>query len=322
MRIPLFLTVCLASGYAAAESLQTYHIGNSLTQDANPHNAVAAIAAEAGHTLTAGTHIRCANPLHLIVQEPAEICITDGPFGTWDSALPNHRFDAITFQPHPTGAATLQLDVQSISTLVDAALQNPANSDTQVYIYSTFPEQPLAGETLAGLWQTDTSGDDGGTRTRDHMLEVLAGVRAGDTAPEQNALLIPVGDVLAALDVKARNGELFGITSGADFYRDPIHLNNIGRYAASVTFYSVMFGESAEGTSLPAINYFESTASPNIELTEDIQLAIQQTAWDVVSNDPNTGVPEPGTGVLVVGGVLLVVSRRFGRNRPDSCHSS
>lgn len=130
------LVTSIVSGAAlqcGATTLDSYHIGNSLTWNARPP-AVEAIAASQGMSLNSGSHIYCGQPLHAIASNPTQTCVTNGGFGTWDQALADFDFDILTVQPHPAGTATtLQSDIDAISTFVDTALTRPGNATMQLY---------------------------------------------------------------------------------------------------------------------------------------------------------------------------------------------
>lgn len=151
------------------------------------------------------------------------------------------------------------------------------------------------------------------------MFEVLDGVRSGDTAVEQNALMIPLGDVFEQMSILASDGQLGDLSSGADFYTDDIHFNNVGRFIASSVFYSVMFGDKIDQPiDQTVMDQFWSNRNatstldyPDFDITTQMQAAIQDTVWDTITANPEvTGVPEPATGGIILAGLLLAGRRR------------
>ena len=102
-----------------------------------------------------------------------------------------------------------------------------------------------------------------------------------------------------------------------NFYADIIHLNDqphngadsgtIGAYVAALTHYAVLTGQSPVG--LP-VGPYDEFLDPTLDA--DLIEALQQTVFDVVTSDPNTGVvvPEPGAAAAIIGGVGLLSMRR------------
>src|SRR4051794_2387808 len=75
----LTVLIGVVRAYGAAP-MTSYHVGNSLTWDANPPT-IAQIAAVAGQTLSAGYHIDCGQNLTYMVGNPTEVCVTPTAYG-------------------------------------------------------------------------------------------------------------------------------------------------------------------------------------------------------------------------------------------------
>jgi hypothetical protein len=79
-------------------------------------------------------------------------------------------------------------------------------------------------------------------------------------------------------------GELPGVTSTSRFYRDALHLSNLGKFVASATILAATEGEDpAQLVTIPS-NYGEIAA--------ETLAALQATIWDVVVSDPRTGIAD------------------------------
>jgi hypothetical protein len=283
-------------------------VGNSLTWDAQPES-VAATAANAGHTLTTGFHIRGNGSLPFILNNPTDISFTSS-HGNWSDALDGHDWDAVTLQTFYGG--TLASDVTAARTVMAEARKRPGNADTVYYLYNAYPGTPAAGRTYADGWLAPSENADGQATTlsRAYFSDLYARVAAA----EPNAVVhtIPVGEVLYELEAAILRGELAGLSSASDLYRDGVHLNNVGRFAAAMTWYATLYG--ANPTGLPVIEQYWRASNndwPTDEtITPDLRDAIQGIAWDVVQADATTGVPEPASlSMLVVAGGLLLRRR-------------
>ena len=203
-------------------------------------------------------------------------------------------------------------------------------------------------DTYADYWdQPYTSGTDA-LPSRDSFDDLIGFVNADNPDLDTPVRVIPVGEVLYELDLAIRDGALPGIEDFYDrsqdyfvtarrnggnpppfdpddfdpqagvlnFYADGIHLNDqphngpdsgtIGAYVAALTHYAVLTGESPVGLGVGPYEQLDSQA--DAALIE----ALQQTVWDVVTSDPNTGVvPEPSAAVGVgAAGTLLTLRRR------------
>ncbi len=146
------------SPLVATASQTSYSIGNSLTWDAKPPT-VRDLAALAGETMTVGYHIRCGSSLVQIQNDPATTCISPpAPFGRWDTAIPNHPWDVVTLQPFSGGGSTLATDENMTLLVMNVALSQGDNNDTQFYIYSSYGAHlwwpPWPNDSYHEYWQT------------------------------------------------------------------------------------------------------------------------------------------------------------------------
>lgn len=119
----------------------------------------------------------------------------------------------------------------------------------------------------------------------------LGRVLGSDTRrnPETPVYLIPAGQVMAAVVRAAERGELAGVSSRSDLFRDMIHLNDLGAYVVALTHFAVLYHRSPEGLphrlTLP-------DGSPAQAFQDDTARRIQQIVWQVVRGFPRTGLAQ------------------------------
>jgi hypothetical protein len=231
--------------------------------------------------------IQPSRSLAQIADHRYELCATD--YGCWPDALRGYTWDLLTFQPHPVETAASE--AASIGTMVDEALKNSDNAGVRVYVYATWPARPDDGQLLHDLWALDTSGNPLGTFTRDHFVDVLKTVRVRDTSAVRNALMIPVGDVFDALEPMILAGMIPGLTDIRQLYHEnpgDIHLNNVGSFIASTTWFAVMFAQDPTGLSVP--DNLGPSAGWTFTIGEELRNILQTLVWEVVRNHPYAGV--------------------------------
>jgi len=308
------LSMLLAAG--ACPGMVTYHVGNSLTWDSRPEY-LAQFAAQRGYAgHDAGWHIRCGSSLVQIHNNPAMVCVDPAPgFGTWDAALGNHAFDAVTFQSHPTASANLTSDTTVLTNMI-AQNNDPA---TRYYILAAWPQEP----NFAADWHRPA------TAAMAHSAAYYdALLTSARDATGRNVLMVPTGYVLAELASRIEAGLVPGLNTLRDIYRDDTHLTrDVGRFVASLTLWAVLYGENPAGLTDPvydgattATSYLNqynagrTTFSSSAGYTPQLYAALYDVVWDVVRAHPYTGVvPEPGSAALLAVAMVAALRRRAGR---------
>lgn len=291
--IVAFGLLLVTNGAVSFGQTSSYHIGNSLTWDSQPLG-VAAMASEIGFNHEIGYHIRCSWPLNGILGDPNNTCLDPvEEYGKFSEALPNHEWNAVTLQPHPSASfnSTLLSDVASILTFIDVALSEGANDDTTFYIYSGWPKFPdLAVNTYQSSWTAtiadlDTTPTTHARQYYEHLIDRV------DGATSSNVQFIPVGEVLYELDMKIQDGQIPGLSDIRDLYRDDKHLSlDLGRYVAGVTTLATLFDTDPTGMTKPEDFYGDGAA-----FTPDFYSVVHSTVWDVVSaNQYNGSLFTPG----------------------------
>jgi hypothetical protein len=117
--------------------------------------------------------------------------------------------------------------------------------------------------------------------TRNYFTNLVSAVRQTNPHVE----VIPVGEVLYALDMEMRAGQFQGFNSVTQLHRDGLHLNSVGQNVASWTAYAAIFKKSPVGLRNDMLD--NATISPFTNVTAISRadlLLMQQTVWDVESN--------------------------------------
>lgn len=234
-----FLFPATMTKAAGSNDFSSYVIGNSFTDDMRTVYEPLASARTASRegTYTPGRHVQYSTALTYIYDHP-DAANSASP-SAWDTALHQERWDVVTLQPYPGGAhgdtSTLASDTASINGMISAARENPANAGARFFVYQAWPAKS-ANYDAAYLAYTGNTPNQPSVLTRDYFTCLAASV--AQTNPDVG--LIPVGEVLYAINQKIKAGQVPGIDSIDDLYRDNYHLNSIGRNVAGDTAYAVI----------------------------------------------------------------------------------
>lgn len=281
---PVMAMMLTFAAFVSAQDVQrTYRIGNSLTWDSQPR-AIEALAAQRDIEHVQAYHINCGKSLQRIWTHPQEVCVkVVEPFGTFGAALPDHDWHAVTFQPHPGGESTLATDAARIVDFITLAQSKGRNKNTVFYIYAPWPGQHLGAYHEAWTRRTPDADDTPTTQSRAYFDHLYRRVKATTQA---DVRVIPAGEVLFELDRRMRDGKIEGYAEAKDLYRDRVHLNHVGRFAAGVTTFSVLFGQNPAGLTCPPKQY----GGPQ-QFNDALYEAIQDAVWKVVTDmHDQTGV--------------------------------
>jgi len=305
-RLLLILALTLAAPSTRAEeaALRIFYVGNSVTDTIN-YGGLEKLAASRGLPLTWSRHMIPGSPLFLLWQGDGGF--TKPEFGPSKKALSEFPWDIVTVQPfdrHLTSGDGTQGDLEIITQMIDA--QIPKNPAAQFYVYSRWPRmkgadgkefkfdkydydpaQPGNRPDLAQvagwrmLWERKyTGGWDGTNETRDYFEQVVTGLRTARPGLAKPVLMIPVGDVFAALDEQMKAGQVPGFDSVWLLYKDGIHMNSYGSYLTALTFFATLFRQDPSG--LPT--------EPYGSISPEAARIFQQTVWDVVRRHPLAGI--------------------------------
>ena len=298
----------VSAALVVAEDVSLFLVGNSLT-DAVRAGDLTDVAAAGGQGLTFGQHLIWGASIDWLWSHPDDASKLSSSeqafgsnFGLWREALPGHAWDAVSLQPFGrpmiTPGANNFGDLDHTLRFIDHTLQNPANRNTRFLLYQDSPAKPEDGAEVSfeawwtqrpytGQWdQTwDTSAY---TYLLRDAVQAALDARPAEQRPTKPIEVVPVGDVFLALDRAMRAGELAGYPAGSsvwDLYTDHVHFNGTGQYAAAMTYYAVLFGESPVG--LPVGRY---------AIPAERAAQVQALVWDVVSGAAIGGVNGDANG--------------------------
>ena len=250
----LLMALCLLTlslrASSGEETLRVYHIGNSLTRNL-PLERVQKLFESKGIRYDYGIQLGGGHRLeqHLSKRnhgnKPGEgEYNTLKPYGEYDHAFQNFKFDAVVLQPFKKSLdAEMRVttrwpylscgDLQAASALIDYAQgktkvgkgrwdfehPNDHHACEQFYIYATWPGAASVldreGEkTYAAYYAQPYSG--GAVSCADFYSKLVEGLNAEHPDLKTPVRLIPAGEVMVVLDEKIRSGTLPGIE---DFYR-------------------------------------------------------------------------------------------------------
>ena len=300
---------------SSASNFTFFSVGNSLTVDSNIQ-AITDLAAADGINVTAAQHIHSGVGLDYMWNNPTDL--TTGTSYTTGLANP---LNAVTLEPFlgkltDVNTGTPPTDSGDVNRTVDfmnfAKNANAANVNTQFYIFARWSEQstwnPSFGAAAPGGYhnQWSTLYDPTNlatTEAGDYFNQLITQVRAAQPQDMKPIELIPTGFVFDAIDQALSKGQLSGLAAAGGMpalYRDELHLSELGQFIATTTFYSTIFHEDPVGVTPPS-------EYPGLDATTVSDL--ESIIWNVVSTNPDTGVPEPASLSLLAIGAACVLYR-------------
>ena len=308
-----FTTVC------SAETRRVYHIGNSLTDNIY-YGGLKRLAEQKNDTYTYGKEVSPGVPLDMLWAGKSKTgsIYSQGPYGTYTNALKNYTWDDMTLEPFDNWLPGSTGDVQIAENFINYATKKSPN--LQTYIYERWPRRPLDSKgnflpfdytaTYTKAYTSSPTRYDLADERQGYFVDLVNDINKAMPKAKNKVDLVPVGDVFEDLDKLAKAKKLNGISSITQFYEDSIHMNKMGAYVISLTFYATMFDKDPVGTTVPG------AFSP---ISSKLAGEIQNAVWSVVSTNPLDGVkastavaasavvPEPTTLALLA---LLPLFRR------------
>jgi hypothetical protein len=275
--ISLAVAALMTSPASAQEAMQVYFVGNSVT-DCIDYDGLEQLAESRGHSHTWGRHMIPGAPLQWIWEHPAD-GFYQNPYGLYPNALPNYEWDAISLQPFDRLLEGFSGDLAMASNFMELALTNPANSDTQFYVYARWPRQDN-GDFDTHWLKEYTGGWDNTNETKDYFETLTLALRDAWPDLAKPVRMVPVGHVMYELNQRMQAGNVPGYTHIWDVYADGIHLNDVGKYIAGCTYFATLYGEDPHGLSGAPYNVTDA----------DVITAIQDAVWDIVTTHPLSGV--------------------------------
>jgi len=290
---------------AATEPLASYHVGNSLTWDSRV-TYFPKMSASVGITHDVGHHIRCSKGLPYIVANPTGTCVDPTAFGKWQDGLPGYAWDVVTMQIHPSDDSNLQSDTLAAAALIDAAQTHPANAQTRFILFGAWPPThwDYADNWLEPIDETDLTTPTG--HQDQYQRALFDQVRT--IRPDANVELIQTGKQLYLADqaIKAEvanGGDWFGLTDVDQLYRDTTHLNDTGRWLATLAMWAATTGQDPAGLVPPSYWGPASTMQTDLALRDGLSGFVSDNMSQIHIT------PEP-TSLLLFGLAGAMLGRR------------
>jgi hypothetical protein len=290
------LVLC-AGGARAGQSMRMYSVGNSLTEGVN-FPGLETMAESRGNTHVWGRHMQPGQTLDYIYNNPNDSgSWTQAPYGNWSNALANYTWDTVLLEPFSRPIAGNNGDLNNVSHFIDYLLPNSPSA--QVYLYETWPLTD-AGD-YHNAWLGSYDGTANTVRTRDFYNQLMTQVRGKYASLSKPILMVPAGEVMYELNERMHAGLVPGYSDISALYSDGIHLNTKGSYLLAVTWYATMYRDDPHGLAMTGWDFNDPVLAAQI----------QDAAWQVVTSNPWTGVPEPASmGVIAILGVVGLTRRR------------
>lgn len=255
-------------------------VGNSLTEDAGVFGnsgGQQAIVYDTGVSVVLGWHILHQESLTDIVASPGTF--SEVMPAQWNVALPAASRQLLTFEPYPTNA-TLASEATAFETLAASA----AGNAKRYFLYETWPPTTLYSPTYAGYWTAAVVDGDGTPFTQQMAAYTAVYTRLQAALGASNVWVIPAGDVFAQIDVLARAGQIPGIATVADLYRDTEHMGDVGKFVAADTVVATQQRQKTNSAgNAKTLAYFQFGQGPT--LTPSLAAQMETIVWSVVSTD-------------------------------------
>lgn len=176
-----------------------------------------------------------------------------------------------------------------------------ANPQTRVYYYETWhctttgtPDgcpYDTVSPTRHLEWRDRLIAD------RDMWLSLVNHVNE-ENPDSPTVYMIPGGTAIVSLVEAIGRDEVPGFETFLDLFEDDIHLNPYGRYFIACVHFATLYGITPEGlpfdiTNRWGVRYWETPNWQGVTWPAPDPIAItrmQQIAWEVVSDDPATGI--------------------------------
>ena len=278
--LALFAGLFATPSASWAEPIRVYQVGNSLSADSLPSVSAQLLSAATSESVENGFHIRSNSSIGTIWSRPLNYTGVGATFGNFLEALPQHEWDHVVLQSFPSGGNELDDDVRAMSNFMALTETNPANADTNYFVYAPWPQLVDYDE-----WELNDIGNDANPRVRarrsyyELLTDTLAAERPG------RVFMIPAGEVFFEVGQRIESGDLDGPASGFDLYRDHVHGSEIGRFIAATTVAATIARDNPIG--------WESVAGlPTI--SSDLSLDLQEIVWDVLVDRKRSGVSPVG----------------------------
>ncbi|QDT70018.1 hypothetical protein MalM25_29620 [Planctomycetes bacterium MalM25] len=270
---------------AEAFGVSFFQVGNSFTKDSKPEGLAAMIEQALGEPVSNGYHVRGSQTLDSLWNNPQISGTETTDFGDHTVALPNNVWDFLTLQSFPSeNPITLGEEVARIQDFVSAA-DVGGGGDTEIVVYG-----PWAGRGRSwDRWDEEVVDSLDQETFYSHHYHDLLYDKVNELYPGR-VRLASAGRVIRTMIDTFLIPDEEGKRDWDYLYRDRIHLNELGRFAASTTLFTVMTKINPIGMPVPR----EVTDWGVQAFSDEEALAIQEIVWEVVTEDRRSGVSPIG----------------------------
>ncbi|MFW6031879.1 MAG: hypothetical protein ACOCTI_00735 [Phycisphaeraceae bacterium] len=325
------MTTGLESAAAQTDSLNTFMIGNSLTDQQNPEVAFDRIAGGRGDNWNVEAFTVAGETLdrHWYIHHQQD--------GAIDPLVNQRTWDTVSLQPygrHLVDPKAPRDDVSPDWGTLNAAKRftdyfRSKNPDTTIYIYQSWA-RPGNGSfesfDYKSAWDsayTDPASWD--WDKRDFFGQLMDGLRASKGGDADSPIhMVPLGDVYYEINERMHAGQFGQYSDIKQWLADGVHMGwGLPQYTKAATFYATMFGEKPDGLDWTVYDGLDIIPRPDlsreqqledyVEIDQEMVDLVNDAVWDVVAGHEYSGVvPEPASLSLlaVPAGLLLVRHRR------------
>lgn len=253
MRIVIMgLVVLLNQCISVHAETRAYHIGNSHTWNARPAKGLRNMFADSGVAFSNDWHIACGQSLSYMVENPGYQCVDSLDYIDYIDALTSEVWDVVTIQTYH--GESIEVEKDAVADIIRLLDWRATPEQTSVFLYCTWPPnraEPLAGFDYTPAWEElHHSVAEDCSETRSFYIYLLKSLR--DKYPEYSIDAIPVGEVLNRFHIAAKEGQIPDFSGAGELYDGIHHMNNVGRYLASLCVFSAITGTPVSGTSIPS----------------------------------------------------------------------
>lgn len=265
LSIVFFLpTVSIFGGNWRFFSIGNSHTGDSTVSYARYGLYLSRYFTSRGHTFSNEWHIEGSQSLSSIWAG-----------GSFTEKLNNFDYDILILQPAgtpPPGQSriTAKDECDRFIDFVEYKNEKP----NRVILYQNLPGlleyNSDRSDLFADYWNSPYSSPENAFRTnRECYIYMYANLLLSLKDSGISVEIAPTSEVLYEIEKAVLKGKFTGLSTIHDFYRDYLHLNELGRYATSVTLYATITGEDPLGLPLEPL-----AETKLLELTEGIDNAI------------------------------------------------
>lgn len=268
-------------------TVNTYHIGNSLTFDSlgnsesniqNGPYGIERIADYYGVDLNMSMHVDSSQGLKSIWDNPLGVGgIVDAqrsPYNDFTNAFSNFTWDKVVLEPYRKPGETLGTDKEMIANFMGLS------PNSTFYIYQVWPPQSFGNYDDYWLSNWEYTDNVVTRPMRSYYQALMPYLNQNQVVRE-----IPTGEILFNIHESIESGYITEF-SFSDLYRDDLHASgNLGRYIAATTVFSTMLKMDVTNLLPP------ETFSPGLVAPSAYE-KINQIIWDTVSLNRYSGISD------------------------------